>query len=460
MKKIALLMTTLLIAALIVPKFIGDRSKEAYLQSIDNYPKDDATISFEHKSYEQSWFSSQAVTVMKIAAGAPGEAIEWILTSEIQHGPLLFTDKGPELGIAYVKTASSFSGLPEELQQLVDTYLAENPIVMTALIDLDLLSHDAMTIPAISFENEKASGTIGGLQLAGTSQLDYSSIKGDIKLPASQILGDDVAMNIADGSGSYDYRKLNDFMLVGKSDITMPSIEVVASQQIINLKGLSAAVNITEQNSKINMTEKVSIAKVEAPLPVTAFHYNFDLNQLDPKALELWSKLQGDLQSNLQSNLAATGMNTNPEVEEKLRQLLLVLLQNGLELNQLLKLDAYNGTLSIDWDTKYVGLADNTHVLDVEDKAQLLKAVNAHLLIEADTAVVSSSPLAMVVTPYIENGYVVEKAGKLVSDIKLADGVMTINEQPFPIENILGLLGPTPAAQDGAQPAPQANGQL
>lgn len=430
-----MVITLLLAAALVAPKFIGDMAHQMYQQGFDNYPPD-TSFSFEHKSFKQSWFYSDAVTMIKFSAGIPEyDAMEWVLTSRIQHGPILFTHDGIKLGFAYVDTASSFTGLPQQGQALVDEYLEKGAITIKTLIDFEQLSHDYFVINAINIENDLNSATFGGLKVIGTSLLDYSLMKGEIILPSSQIISPDMAVDIADASGTYDLHNYNNEMLLGKTSLTMPSIQIVAKQNVTLLENLSITAETSEKSGKINVAESIALAKITAPVPITSFQYNIEINQLDPKALKLWAELSQKLQP------ASTG-------KEKLRELLTALLQEGLELNQQFQLHGMGGILSIDWDTSYVGLADGAHVLDVQDKKILAQAVNMHLLITVDKVVVLSSPFVTMIEPYMKQGFVVEKDGKFIANIKLTGGALTINDQPFPVESLFPLFEQAPVTQE------------
>lgn len=438
MKKMMLLVFVVAAVCLVIPKFIGDTAHKAYLQSFDNYPKA-ATVQIEQVSYVQSWFSSDAVTVLKIPVNTPEiKTVDWVLTSHIQHGPLLLTDDGIQFGFAYMNTASSFSGLPDQYQSMVDRYLGKGVLTITTLIDLAQVSHDSLMLSPITFESEKASGTMGGLTMKGTSLLDYSMMKGDVILPASQVQASDIVLDIADAAGTYDYHKYNDTMMLGKMSMMTPVISVVAKQGKVSLENLSIVADITEEGEKLNMSESLRIKKIIAPVPVTAFEYEFELNQLDPKVFDLWAEVSESFQPTVGKQFA-------PMDKEKLRELATVFFQKGLEFNQVMKLDGMGGTLSIDADVRYIGLTDGTHLMDVKDRAQLLQAVDIHVLLEMDENIVMASPFAGMVAPYIEQGFVIKKDNKLVADIKLVGGELSSNGQALPQEIMQSFFGQPPA---------------
>jgi hypothetical protein len=67
------------------------------------------------------------------------------------------------------------------------------------------------------------------------------------------------------------------------------------------------------------------------------------------------------------------------------------------------------------------------------DKTQLLKAVDMHIVANIDEKVLMASPMAAMAEPYIQKGMIVKQGDKLVADIKLVLGVLTVNGIPVPL---------------------------
>jgi len=428
-KKIAFVIVLLIAAgAFTAPKLVGDRAHQEYLKRIAEYPSGTSGVSFEHKSYEQSWFSSKAVTVMRIPLNSPkAKDFSVVLTSNIAHGPVVSTDGGIAFGLAYVKSNITLADLPAEGQKLADQYLPAGTVTVASLIDFNQLSNDVLHVGSISFKDEKASALFGGLNITGVSKLDYSLMKGKIELPASHFAADNFTADIADASGSYDQHKYRGLMMLGKTDLNFPQIKLVARQGAVTLEDFRIASNSEEQSGKLNITGNIGVRKITAPVPVTALQYDIEVNQLDARAIELW----GEITRDMQAKPADPAMTLN---NPKLRQFLELLLQNGLELKQLFTMDIMGGRLYIDWNTRFVGLPDGVRIDDKTDKALLLKTVDMHISVNIDEKALMATPLANMVTPYMQKGMIVKQGGKLVADIKLAEGVLTVNGISVPIE--------------------------
>lgn len=430
MKKIAFGIVLLILAGALTaaPKLIGDRAHHEYLKSLAEYPLGTSGVSFEQKSYEQSWFNSKAVTVMKIPMGSPEiKDVSVVLTSHIAHGPVVFTDEGIAFGLAYVKSNITLADLPAKAQKLADQYLPAGTVSTASLIDFNQLSKDVMRVGSISFEGDKVTAVFGGLNITGVSKLDYSIMKGKFGLPASHLAADNIVVDIADASGSYDQHKYRGLMMLGKTDLNFPQIKFVARQGAVTLEDFMIASNSEEQSGKLNMTANIGVRKITAPVPVTAFQYDIEVQQVDFRAIELWGEITKDMQA--QPADPATALN-NP----KLRRFLELLLQKDLALKQQFTLDAMGGKLNIDWDTRFAGLPDGVSIDGNTDRKQLLKAVDMHMSVNIDEKALMATPLAGMVAPYIQRGMVVKQGEKLVADIKLAGGVLTVNGITVPME--------------------------
>jgi uncharacterized protein YdgA (DUF945 family) len=330
-----------------------------------------------------------------------------------------------------VKSNITFVDLPDAVQKLVNEYLPAGTITTASLIDFKQGSKDEIHVGSINFGKDKPNAVFGGLNVSGVSKLDYSLLQGKIELPASHFGDDNVVLDIANASGSYDQHKQPVMMLMlGKADLNFPLIKVVAKQGSVTLEDFKIAADSEEQSGKLNAAASIGIAKITAPIPVTAFQYDMEIKQINPKAIDLWTEISRDMQA---KPTDPTQVLNNP----KLNQLAEALLQKDLALNQHFTLDGMGGSMKIDWETRFTGLPEGVHLDAMADKTQLIKAVEMHFVANIDEKVLVASPMAAMAEPYIQKGMIVKQGDKLVSDIKLTQGVLTVNgiAVPLPTEN-------------------------
>lgn len=427
MKKVAVGIALLvLVAALAAPKLIGARAHQEYLKAFTEYPVGSSGVSFEQRSYQQSWFSSEAVTVMKIPVGLPDfKEISLVFTSHIGHGPLLSTDEGIAVGIAYVKSDITLEGLSESAQKLADKYMPAGTVTTASLIDFGQLSNDTMHVSRIEFGGEKGAAVFGGLNLSGVSKLDYSAMQGKLDLLASNIDAGNAALDIANASGSYDMHRYGDLML-GKFEMNFPQIKASAPQGTVVLEDFRIASDSGEQAGKLYMSASVGARKMNAPIPVTAFQYAVKAKNIDMKAVELWGEVAKEMQGQQPGQLPAVS-------DKKVSRIVDLLMQKDSELGLKFSVEGMGGSLNIDSSIRSTGLPDGVHVEDMSDKSALLKAADMHVVVDVDEKVLMATPLAGMVAPYMQNGMVVRNGDKLMADIKLVAGALTVNGIPTPM---------------------------
>jgi hypothetical protein len=102
--------------------------------------------------------------------------------------------------------------------------------------------------------------------------------------------------------------------------------------------------------------------------------------------------------------------------------------------------------MKIDWETRFAGLPEGVHLETMADKTQLIKAVDMHIVANIDEKVLMATPMAAMAEPYIQKGMIVKQGDKLVADVKLALGVLTVN----------GITVPLPTADADKQEQPGA----
>ncbi|OIO71737.1 MAG: hypothetical protein AUJ56_03430 [Zetaproteobacteria bacterium CG1_02_49_23] len=433
MKKIIIIAIVLAIS-LISPALVGNMAHSAYQRGIENAPVTANSMNLTQKDYAQSWFTSTALTELRLNTGdAELDAIKLVLNSQIQHGPLLLTDDGIKFGMAYIHTNINVTGLPAKAQRFFNKHLPADAISDTTLIDFQQLAHDRLSIAAFQLDDEKMHISVGSIEAHATSALDYSTLRGDYTLLASALSNDDINISLTDTSGKFDYHLSSEDMLIGKSSLSLPLILAVTKQGKISLEQLSFSTDGEEQNGKLNMSEHISIEKITAPIPLTAFTYDIQLNQLNPAALKAWAEITREAQAASAQDKALDA--------EKLGELFTLLFQEGLELNQQIKLDGMGGTLSIDCDARYVEPANGVQLKDLIGDKTILQAADIHLLAELDRSVVDHPPFDSVVASLLEQGTIAEKGDKLSVEIKLKQSALTVNEKPLPIEILYPWLG-------------------
>jgi len=442
MKKIIGVLALIVVLGLITPKFVGDKAHQAFQQSVEEQIIAQSSLVIQKNNYKQSWFSSDSEVVLQLSLGDEDlDAIAWYITSHIQHGPVMWTNTGLKWGTAYVTSSINVTGLPGELQQFVDDKLGHDAITATSLIDFQQVLHDTLTLKSFHVEGDKITGNIGGIQLTSTDAIDLSSMKGQAKIVASDMSSPDLTLAMTDALVKYDYKLWQDDIMLGTSSFTVPQLKAATAQGDFVFNDV--AIN-TEQHSKqgkLELFESIEVKAIQAPLPVTALYYDIAIHQLDPQVLSQFDAVQKSIQDGVSDN-------TPPLQNEALQKLLTMLFQKDLSVDQKLMLAALGGTLNIQADARYVGLADGQQLVDVLGTETALQALDIHIVADVDKSVVEQLPFGGMVGVLVGQGVVNISGDKFTTDIKLAKGALTVNDKAMPVNMLYPWLGITTATDE------------
>jgi len=445
MKKIIGVLALVVVLGLIAPKFVGDKAHQAFQQSMEKQIIAQSSLVIQKNSYKQSWFASESDVKLQLALGDEDlDAIRWHINSHIQHGPLMWTNAGLKWGTAYVDSTLNVTGLPEALQQFADEKLGRDAITATSLIDFQQVLHDTLSLKPFHIEAEKVTANIGGIQLNSTDAIDLSSMQGQAKILASNLYSAELSLTMTDALVNYDYKLWQDDIMLGTSSFTLPQFKAATAQG--NFVFNDVTINTEQhgnQQGKLELSESIDVKVIEAPLPVTALRYDIAVHQLDPQVLTQFDAVQKSMQGSVANN-------TPPLQNEALRKFLTTLFQNDLSVNQKLVIAALGGSLNIQADASYVGLADGQQLVDVLGTETLLQALDIHIVANVDKSVVEKLPFGGMVGVLVGQGIVNISGDKVTTDIKLAKGALTVNDKVMPVNMLYPWLGITANDEDEA----------
>ncbi|MDX1581728.1 MAG: DUF945 family protein, partial [Alphaproteobacteria bacterium] len=136
MKRFFFIFLILLIVGvvLVAPGLMADRAANALRQSFDSMSVP-GMVEVELAEVDQGWFSSKAKSRIRILPGLSEsleeediefEDISLNLDHVLRHGPLMWTDEGPKLALAYLETDLD---APEDASPMLQGYLAGRPLL-------------------------------------------------------------------------------------------------------------------------------------------------------------------------------------------------------------------------------------------------------------------------------------------------------------------------------------------
>jgi hypothetical protein len=110
--------------------------------------------------------------------------------------------------------------------------------------------------------------------------------------------------------------------------------------------------------------------------------------------------------------------------------------QNSLVFNTLIEANAFDGDHSVSLNIDWRGLPDVSE-LDSIEALQILEVFGFDVSLSLDEAAVMRSPLAEMVEPTVQQGYLRVEGGRLLMDMNLSDAALTVNGKTVALEQFL-----------------------
>lgn len=458
MKKLFIYIVAIAIGVLAsFPLVSGFALERAYEERIASMPKQPG-IAIATESYDRGWFRSNAEVRVSLALdellGDPefaDQPLELRILSDLHHGPLLFTELGPRLGLGYGNL--SFSGASAEgLEQALASWLEAAPLTIRTIIYFDQSAQTELEVAAYEMDEGEDHVRFGGANLSLRSNSDLTRFDATMLVKASNLISTDIALDMAEASGSMSYEGSSPYTMVGESVFSIPKVAITGKSLSLVLESMNINSGNQINQGKMDYFQTIEVGRIESPLPITSAGWHLEFSGVSPQALEDWSEVSLRIQEQYQSgDLPADELGEpqlTPAMEAELEQVVKELFQPGLGFVQRLDVGALGEQHHADMSLAYKGLAGGIDFDDLDDPMQLLPAFAGAVNVELEEASIINSQFADMVMPFMQQGLLVPEQGKLVLRASLDDGMMMLNGSPVPLEALLqSALQEAPAAE-------------
>lgn len=233
--------------------------------------------SFTLESYEKTYLSSTAKSLLKLETILPGEngeplVIEVPVISEIAHGPYL-GDSGFGLAKVISRPDIAAMDLPEVIK--ADTFTVEDIISFGGQVN------ETFTMTPVTYDEGQGTFELGGIKSDVVTSLDNRlSFKGDIAVAAIKVSG-------ADDAGSFHLKPFN-IALQGKGDSAATSGDYQLESGAIsggNDKGLTLAIEQLSMKGIYSKAENINLSLGEQEMVLTNVEINDPATFPDPVSL-------------------------------------------------------------------------------------------------------------------------------------------------------------------------------
>jgi uncharacterized protein YdgA (DUF945 family) len=419
----------------ISPKVIGFGVEQATVESLLALipPEAENQLEIRRKEFSNGWFSSTAtIELLYTALGA--DSIALILDFDINHGPLLQTENGLKIGLAYARIEADIRN------RLFDMALADLSFPLPEL-DLDLLVRfDQSLLMTMQLGEITYTDTLGEVNFTGLSA--NISVNPDQSAQASINMGVLSALEHEANSNillsgmrlTSHTEQINDLLAASDAELVIPSISSTSplAFSLSDLRvvyGLRGSPTVATESEVV---QTISIANIDGDLPLRSFRWESEIKQLNNNLLRDYYRMLNELQAELNTDTDAV----SEELTQLGMQLALLLLQNPLQLNNLIQTNAYDGDHRAELRIQWAGLSDLADVSAL-DTRQALAALDITLDISLHLEAILRSPLSGLIDPYVQQGYLTVSNGRVVIQASLQNSVLKINGDQLPLDQFL-----------------------
>lgn len=429
-----LFFAALLIAAALAgaPKVIGLGIEQATIDSLLELipPEAESQLEIRRNEFNDGWFSSSA-TIELLYTPIGTDAIALAMEFNIDHGPLLQTDDGLGIGLAFANITPSIRNDLFDLA-IADLEFPLPEITFDLLARFDQSLRVNMNVSPVEYRGAEGELSFAGLEseadVAADQSARFAFNMGELSVVESAANSNILVSGLSLESVT---AQMNDILADSSANLSIPAVTSTAPlpfslSDIAIVYGLQGSAT-SRDNSEIS--QSISIAEIDGELPLQSFSWESEIKQLNNQLLRDYYRLLSELQSNMSSDPDAA----SAEMAELGQDLLLLTLQNPMELNNLIEMNAFDGDHSIDLRILWAGMNDISSVAEL-DTAVAIAALNITLVISLSLDAVLQSPLAGLVDPYVQQGYLTVTNGRVMVEATLQDSILRVNGDELPLD--------------------------
>jgi len=442
LRKPVLIATGLVLAVTLVvtPKIVGLSLKEATTDNLFALipPETLQQLEINEADFESGWFGSTAEFDVVYSPLGLNEDFSIKLSFEFSHGPVMWTRNGIAIGLAHASIFPSFDS--EELTEAFSSIPFELPDVKINLMaGFDQSLSIAVAVAGVDIE--EADTTVNFSGLAGNLRA-YSDESAEFALSIGSLSAEQESTGLGfDLKGLQLYsetEKINDLLAPSMAELNIPGLSSEGPIPFTANEILAySELNISEIDEElIDVQQQFQISELESDMPLTALEWKSEVKELSSVLVRNYYELMLSMQAQMANSSAAS-----PSLDELTQELILGLIRNPLVLNNFIDVTAYQGDHSLDILATWKGnpQISNAGELSIET---IIESLELEILMALDLEAVMRSPLAELVDPYAQQGYIRLDNGQVLLELALSNSELVLNgtatslDQFFPTQSI------------------------
>lgn len=431
--KIPLAVVVLILLVLtLMPKVIGAGIERA---TIDNLlalipPEAESQFEIRRNEFSDGWFSS-STTIEFIYTPIGTDAIALTMDFDIDHGPLLQTEDGLSIGLAYAVIQPSIRNDLFDIA-IADLSIPLPDITLNLLARFDQSMWVNLNVSPLNFSDVTGEFDFNGLNAnvdVASDQSAYFSIQMG-ELSATENAANSNVL-ISGMSLTSSTAQMNDMLAESSATLTVPAVSSTLplpfSVSDIGIDyGLQAS---STEDDFSEIYQAVRVASIESEIPISSFSWLTEIKQVNNELLRDYYRLL----SELQNEIDAGAETVSADFTELGQELYLLVLQNPLEFNNRIEANSYDGDHTADLRVLWAGLRTLNTAAELDTNAAIAE-LNMKLELSLDLESILRSPLAGVVDPYVQQGYLTIANGRILIEASLQDSVLRVNGDELPLD--------------------------
>lgn len=400
LRTVLISLSVLLVAtALAAPGVIGPKVEEVWKQQLGRLRGG------ETGSYQRGWFGAETQTELAAEEGNTR------LHSEIQHGPLLFTARGPRIGLVYSETSLSVEQLAPALRKQLEQFygrLDHSPVLLESLVGTDNRVINTLRLEPFTRSDSGGELVFEGAELVVESDYNGSLLTGVLELGAVRhSIGGRENFHLEPARADLSYIPGGN----GEATLALPILRAESDSGPLELRDISLQLEMQPLAAgAIKLTSALQVPQIQSATPVTSLQQQLTLPHIPPADLGHYLKAL-----------------VTPATERNWQQVL----RRPLKLQQQLSVESANGPALLDTNIDWRGRRSGTRPVD-SGADQWLRPLTGNLTFSAAERALMQSPLIGQATVLRQYGLLLENNGELQMHLQVERGRLQVNGQELP----------------------------